>query len=392
MGMVGVGDTMLIEAARALAPRIEDCAEQIECKRRLPQPLVDAMAEAGLFRMLVPQVMGGAEADPVTMIRVIEEVARVDGSAGWIVNIGATSGVFAGALPEPAAREIYGADPRAFVAFVAIPGGRATVVDGGYRVTGRWPFASGCLHATWLAGTCSVYDGDAPRLGADGKPESRVLFFPAADCQIFDTWHVSGLCGTGSNDFAVADAFVPAARSMPTNAYGERPCRPGPLYAFGRNVIPIGLAAVPLGIARGALDALVELAGVKVRRGATAPLRERESFQAQVGLAEAQLGAARAYLCEAVREAMDGAARTGSTTVAQRGQVRLAAAHAAAQAAQVVDLVWTAAGATAIAAGGPFARRLRDVHAARQNVTISAAGYEAVGRVLLGFDPPALWA
>ena len=266
-------DAALVREARALAPLVKSSAEQAERERRLPQPLVDAMAEAGLFRMLVPRALGGSEADPATLIRVIEEVARVDGSAGWIANIGATSGVFAGALPEQTAREIYGADPRAFIAFVAIPGGRATAVDGGYRVTGRWPFASGCLHATWLAGTCMLYDGDSPRLGADGRAESRVLFFPATDCEIIDTWHVSGLCGTGSNDFAVTDAFVPAARSYPSNAFGERPYQPGPLYVFGRNAIPVVLASVPLGIARGALDALVELAGNKARRGAATLMR-----------------------------------------------------------------------------------------------------------------------
>jgi alkylation response protein AidB-like acyl-CoA dehydrogenase len=183
----------------------------------------------------------------MTLVRVVEEVARADGAAGWCMAIGGEYGVFGGYLPAHAAREIYGGDPHVRTAGAFRPFGNAVVVDGGYRVTGRWPLGSGCQHSAWIVGGCRIFDGDRPRAMPDGTPITRILFFPAAG-EIVDTWDSIGLRGTGSHDYAVANVFVPAARSL---SFREPPTEPGPLYAMP-TIALFGavLAAVPLGIAR----------------------------------------------------------------------------------------------------------------------------------------------
>jgi alkylation response protein AidB-like acyl-CoA dehydrogenase len=220
-----------IDAAKGLAPRIQASAEEIEQSRRLPLPLVEAMAQAGLFRLWIPRALGGEEADPMTLVRVVEEVSRADGAAGWCIAIGGENGAFGGYLPAEAAREIYGSDPHVRTAGAFRPFGDAAVEDGGYRATGRWPLGSGCQHSSWIVGGCRILDGDQPRLRADGSPVTRILFFPASDCEILDTWHSIGLRGTGSHDYTVADVFVPAARSL---SFRDPPVEPGPLYAIPR--------------------------------------------------------------------------------------------------------------------------------------------------------------
>ena len=400
------GET-LIEAARALRPQIERYADQIEEDRQLPQPLMDALAEAGFFKMLVPQSLGGSETDPETFCRVIEELSRADGSTGWSVFVPACVGAASGSFREDVAWEIFGREPKACIASSVTPApnsslrppDRAIVVDGGYRVTGRWSFTSGCMHSTWLMGTSAVYEGDQPRIDDNGGPESVGLYFPVSDCQIIDTWRVTGLRGSGSHDFAVTDVFVPhehsLSRSTPVN-----PCHPGALYAFAGGKVsaspvmyshwagvgPIGFAAVCLGIARGALDALIELAAVKALGKGKGRLRDNPIVQDQVGRAEATLRAARAYMYETIGEEWESVRKTGFCTPKQHSLLRLAATQAATLSAQVVDTAWNAAGTSAIFAGNPIERRFRDIHVATQNIAIRSEHYVTAGRMFLGLE------
>jgi alkylation response protein AidB-like acyl-CoA dehydrogenase len=384
------GSEALLAAAQAQAPRIRAAADEGERERRLPAALVDAMCAAGLFRMLVPHSLGGGEADLATFARVVEAVAGADGSTGWCLAQAAGASTVAAFLEPAAAREIFG-DPRAVLAQGPGADARAVVVDGGYRLTGRWAFASGCMHATWLHGSAMLYEADgSPRRTADGAHEAQMLFFPAADAEIVDTWHVSGLRGTGSHDYAVADLFVPRARSAWRTERSRR--EPGPLYVFPvQSVFAIGFASVALGIARGALDAFLDLASSKVPRGERAPLRENAVVQAQVARGEAQYRSARAFLHETIGDMWEAVRRTGAITVEQRALLRLATTHAIHQAAQAVDAAYHAAGATAIFESQPFERRFRDVHAVTQQIQGRQAHFETVGRVLLGFDPEELY-
>src|SRR5262249_39078357 len=214
-------------AARDLGPLIRAARDEIEANRHLPDSLVDAMANAGLFRMYVPRALGGFEVDPVTFSAVVEEVSRFDGAAGWNLTVGAVYGVLAGFLREDVAREIYCGPTPTVVAGSINPTGRATAVDGGFRVSGRWSLGSGINQANWVTANCVVYDGDQKRVGPDGAPDLRVMFFPAQQCEIRDTWRVSGLRGTGSHDYVVDDVFVPEERSLV--AFIARPVHPGVL-------------------------------------------------------------------------------------------------------------------------------------------------------------------
>jgi Acyl-CoA dehydrogenase, N-terminal domain len=241
--MTTIETQSLIEAARALVPVIQAHGEQIEQERCLPQPVVAALTQAGLFRLLIPRRYGGAEADPATFVRVVKEVSCADGATGWCVMIGGFYGLFAGCLPEPAARAIYGSDPNVVSAGAFRPNGQAVVVDGGYCISGRWPFGSGIQHSPWLVGGCRIFDGDQPCLDARGAPVMRLMFFPAGEAEVIDTWYTAGLHGTGSHDYVVTEVFVPASgrcrfasrrssrgrcmpyRSSPTAPSASRPCR-----------------------------------------------------------------------------------------------------------------------------------------------------------------------
>ncbi len=382
--MSGNVPSAAMAAARALAPLIHGFAEEIERSRRLPLPLVDAMAQAGLFHLWVPRALDGEEADPMTLVRVVEEISRADGSVGWCVAIGGGSGVFGGYLPSASAGEIYGGDPNVRMAGSFRPFGEAMVVDGGYRVTGRWPLGSGCQHSPWIVGSCRILDGAEPRLSADGTPVTRILLFPVADCEIADTWHSIGLRGTGSHDIAVADVFVPADRSF---SFREPPVEPGPLYAMP----PIALfgailAAVPLGIARHAIDILLGLAGTKIATRSRQSLREDVTMQAGLGRAEALLRSGRAFLYEALDEAWQVVCSGQTLSVAQRATLWLASTHAAIAAKDATELMFSAGGASSAYTNAGLERCMRDILAAGQHLTVAPPNYQMAGQALLGSD------
>ena len=373
-----------LAAARSLAGPIAAAASAIEESRRVPPALVRQIAQAGLFRLLVPGELGGLEVDPLTMLDVLEEVACADGSAGWALMIGATTGVIGAYLPDAAAREIFAADPESVAGGVFHPRGRAVLADGGYRVSGRWPLASGCQHCSWLLGGCLIVDGGGrPQPRADGTPELRMTIFPADQVRIIDTWNVSGLRGTGSHDIAVEDVFVPRERSVWFSS--DAPRRGGALYAFPvYGLLALGIAAVALGIARAAIEDFTAIAGKKVATGSSRPLAARSATQTQLAHAVAGLGASRAYVRETVREVWDDARAGTPVTLEQRARLRLAATGAVRGAAHTVDLMYEAGGATAIYADNPLQRRFRDVHVATQHILVAAPTYELAGRVLLG--------
>ncbi len=375
----------VLAATQALLPTIRAHTEAIERDCRLPQSLVDAMANAGVFRMLIPAVFGGDEVDVATMIAVIEEVATVDGAAAWCVMTAGSSGVISAYLDSDVAQEIYGSTPSVVTGGVFAPRGTAAVVQDGYRVTGRWPFGSGCEHSDWLLCNSVIVEDGTPRSLPNGMPDTRMMTFPAADCEIIRTWSVSGLRGTGSHDIAVTDLLVPHGRSV--SLITDRPQQPGPLYAFPVfGLLALGIAGVAIGMARGAIDALVDLANTKTPTGSRRKLSARAMIQTQVAQAEAVLRAARAFLFDTVANVWHTAAAGDTISLEQRTLLRLAATHATTSATQAIDLMYHAGGGTSIYTSSPLERYFRDMHTVTQHIMVAQPTYEVTGRLLLGLQ------
>ncbi len=369
----------------ALLAEVAARADETEAARRLPADLARRLAGAGLFRLLLPAAYGGLEVHPARMVEAVETVARADGATGWCVMIGMTSAVTAAYMPAATAREIYGANRDVITGGVFAPNGRALARDGGYRVDGRWQWASGCQNCDWLMGGCVMLRDGQPRLLPNGLPDSRMMFFPAAEVTIHDTWDASGLCGTGSHDIAVADLSVPSDRSV--SIIADRPVEAGPLYAFPIfGLLAIGVASVALGIAAGAVRDLVELAVAKRPQMSRRVLAERASVQADVARATALLRSARAFLAEAIGAAWTAASADGTVPLARRADLRLAATNATRGAADAVDLMYHAAGGSAVFRRGPLQRRFRDVHVATQHMMVAPATLSQIGRLRLGLE------
>jgi alkylation response protein AidB-like acyl-CoA dehydrogenase len=380
----------LLSAVHTLAPLIRAHADEAERNRHLSQPVVAALAEAGLFRLYTPRTLGGLEVDPLTFYRVLEALARIDGSTAWCVWIASTNPPFVKTLTDQAAEEIFGRDPHVVSAGALFPYGRAVVRDGGYVVSGRWPYASGCQHCAWIFTMCNVFEGDQIRMTEGGGPEVRAVFVPTTQITILDTWEVSGLAGTGSHDVVIEQVFVPGEHTCqfgpgltPQGKHFQGPLYRYPLYASSAGLI----SAVALGIAQGAVDACMELAHSKRPAGTTELLRDRPPFHIRLAEAVALVRSARAWLHTAVQQTWEAMLGGGQVTFEERADLLLAAANATRSAAAAVDIVYTAAGATANYRRSPLQRALRDIHALTQHIATAPHQYESAGRMLLGLQP-----
>jgi indole-3-acetate monooxygenase len=372
-----------LEIARELAPKIRAAADEIEAERELPRALFETLADAGLFHLALPKSLGCPELDLPAYVQVIEELGKADASTGWIVNQGAIYATYAARMPRDVARSIWIDPPRAVVANTPAASAKATVVPGGYRVTSRQGFSTGCRHATWLAAHAQIIENGQVRLEPSGVPEARYLFVPAGEAEVLDTWHVRGMRGTGTHHFAVNDVFVPAERSVRSATAPLIEDRP--LYRIPRTLeFASGDASVALGMARTCLDTFAELAGSKTPRAMTGLLRDQPMTQAEVGRAEAALRSGRAFLADAVGEVWNAVTGPGALTLDQRATLRLASTHGIRLAAQVIDAVYNAAGATAAYEGNLIQRHFQDIHVITQHLQARFAHYELVGRHWLG--------
>lgn len=373
-----------VQRARAVAGVIQPLLEAIERDRGLPREAVDALVGAGVFKLCVPRVYGGAQAEPTTVLAVIEELAKLDGSVGWCAMIGATSGLMSVYLDDSTAREVYGpAD--AITCGVFAPTGRAVATPEGYRVSGRWSFASGCEHSRWRMGGTMV-GGDAPELLPGGAPDVRCVLFRADETTIHDTWDTAGLRGTGSHDLEVRDVVVPRERTF--SLLSDTPKHAGyALPFFG--LLASGVAAVGLGIARAALDGFVALAGHKKLPGGKKTIAHREVVQLDVARAEARLGAARGLLFEAMAETTVVTASAEADprrALPARARLRLAACHAATEAAAVTAIAYELGGGAAVYRTSPLQRQFRDAHVVTHHLMVGTVAMTTAGRILLGVE------
>jgi indole-3-acetate monooxygenase len=377
-----------LQAAQRIARRAAQLAEQIERERALPPALVAELVDAGLFRLCLPASLGGAEAPPAEMVRAIEELARGDGATGWCAAIASTSSLLGAYLPEAEAELIY-AGGRGVSGGVFAPRGRAERHQDGYLVNGRWAFVSGVAHCDWLMGGCVVFDGDTPELLDGGGPDVRLMLMPAASVEVIDTWSVSGLRGTGSHDMVVSDELVPAARGV--SLFTDRPRDPAALYEFPLfGLLAVGIAAVALGIARGAIEDLIGLAAGKTPAASTKTLAQRQAVQAEVARTEASLRAARALMLEQADSAWAAAVAGETVSTEHRLGLRLAATYATGVAADAVTSMYHAGGGSSIYDTSPLQRRFRDVHVATQHMMVAPPTWELTGRLLLGL-PTDTW-
>ncbi len=376
----------VLDMARALTPQIRDAAPEIDRGRRLTPEIVQALKRAGVFGMTMPREWGGPELDPMMQMRVIEALAEADGSVGWCAMINSDGGYYSAFLDQAIAREMY-RDLEAPTGSSLVFTGRAEKVPGGYRVNGRWPFVSGCQHSDWIAGTCMVYENDAQRMVADGMSERRVCFVPASECEVLDTWHTTGLRGSGSNDVAINDVFVPDQRSA---AFPFRAIRKTPLYVWPM-MFTYNVPAVTLGIARGVINTFAEIASrkqvtISLASGRPVLLRDEVYAQTMIARAEGLVGAARAYVFERMEDIWRTLVAGQRLALKQRALYRLAVANAHTACVEAVEGLYKAFGGSSVYSSAPFDRPLRDLITINQHTMNSLKLQETVGQILLGLE------
>lgn len=372
------------ELVAQVAPTLRQFAPAAEAQRQLTPEAVVALRDAGLFGTWVPQAYGGLEMDPLPALKLFEELARIDGSAGWVVSQCSFTAHVTQALPDEGSAELF-ADPQAVVTGAANPPGIAAAVEGGYRFTGQWPFGSACHFADWLSGACLIMDGEAPRLSPDGNPQMVFGFFRRDEAEILDTWYTLGLRGTGSADFRVKDVFVPERRTVVVSTLGH-PGRAytGPLYRLGLWQDPLRIGSTALGIARAALDAFMDLAVAKTPSFMRTALADRSTVQETVARARAQIDAGRSYIYSTVSDAWQFVQGGPRITVAEGVPLALSGLFGMRAAVQAVDLIHDMAGTTGIREEAPFQHYFRDVHTISQHAVASLSRFESLGKIMLG--------
>lgn len=376
----------LLEKVDAMAPIIRKHAIQAEKEKRLSPIVLNAMRDAGFFRMFRPESRGGMEFDPVSQYRVAEAIARIDSAAAWNLQVCSASETFGGWFDDETTEAVFG-NPETIVAGSFNPPRKAVVVEGGYRITGQTPFNSNCHGATWFAGLADVYDGEVLRTDDAGIPVTVMTMFPASDAQIIETWNTMGMCGTGSHDVAINDLFVPESYAPPFMPLEN----PHPAYdwpcARMATWITCGChAAVSLGIAQAAIDDLIEL-GLKVPAYTERSLRDRNVIQLRLAQADAKLKAARALFHATFNDAWNMVQRDSQLDLHQKSKCQSAATHLSTTAAEVVDLIHSCVGATGIRDENRFQKHFRDIHVITQHAFVSESRMEAVGQIMFGLEP-----
>lgn len=377
----------VLARARSVMPILREARHRIEEHRELPDDVVDALGEAGMFRLLLPRSAGGDELDLRTHAEVMELIASADASVAWCLSQGAGCAMGAAFLAPDVATRLFG-QTNAALSWGAGLQGKATVVDGGYRVTGKWTFSSGSMHSTLLGGHSRIFEPDgSPRLRPDGSQLDRTLLFPRSAATFDDVWHVMGLKGTGSNTFMVEDLFVPEEETIDRENPDELQ-QSGPLYVFSASLgYGVGFASLQLGIARGMLDDLRHLAMTKTPRGASMSLRESPIFQTELAKLEGRYRASRAYLHMTADEIFHKVAAANAITLEDRLTLKLATVHTIHEAIDVTTTAYRNVGNDAIFPHNPYEQRLRDAYTASQQTQARMQNLTTIGRCLLDLEP-----
>jgi indole-3-acetate monooxygenase len=376
-----------VSRAQSVVATLRAAADRIEADRALPADVVAALNKAKLFRLMLPRSLGGDEAHLKTLARAMEIIAEADASTAWCLGQAAGCAMSAAYLKPEVARRLFGpAD--AVLAWGAGIQGRAVAVDGGYRVTGKWTFASGCANATLLGGHSYVFNADGtPRTSADGRHLDRTALFVKSKARIHDMWHTLGLRGTASYTYEVDDLFVPEEETIDRDKAHER-VAPGDLFIFPTtHAYATAFSALMLGIAQGMVRDLAALASTKTPRGLPSSLMESPVFQSQLAVLEARLRSSRAYLHNTIDEVWDRAVAARELALIDKANLKLASTYVITEGVDIATEAYRAAGQTAIFPIHPFERRLRDAHSASQQLQGRPANFVTIGRVMLGLPP-----
>jgi alkylation response protein AidB-like acyl-CoA dehydrogenase len=380
-----------VARARGLIPLLRSAADRIEATNELPPDVLDAMFDAGLFKLLLPRDFGGYELKPLDYIQCVEAIAEGDASVAWCMNQGSGCSMAAAYIEPAVVREIWGGK-RDVVAWGQGPGTKAFRAEGGWRVTGTGSFASGSRHATWLGAMCPSFEADGtPIVRPDGVGWERTLLFRREKARIDDVWQVMGLRGTGSDNYTVKDLFVDDAHTL-TREYEPERRQQGALYAFqAMQLYAGGFASVALGVSRAMLDAFIALAKTKSQAWSADSLRDNQAVQQIVSYADASWKAARAGLHKTIDDAWREVSRTGALSLDHRMEIRQAATYAIHVSRDMAHQVFHEAGSTAIFNNKPFERRLRDVNSVSQQLQGRRTHFESVGLYRLGGEPNLRW-
>lgn len=386
---VSVNGKNLVQVASELDTILSQNIAEEENTGRLSAPVVQALKEAGFYKLYLPKSLGGLEADPVTVAKVVEEVAKHNTAAGWSLMVANTTLNMISRMPEKGIEEIFGANPNAFIAGSVNPPMMATRTDNGYLMNGRNALVSNVHEAQWIMVLGLVLEDGRPKMH-DGHPEILGVYMKAGDCKIVDTWNVLGMRATDSNDVEAKDVFVPDHRVFPlTPEFHPGRHFEGPLYRFpaaGANVACL-LAPVSLAVARNAINELKAIAAKKTPLGSMVPIRERGVVQRKVGRAEALVQSARIYLHAKLAECWSRVVAGETISLEEKADLLLAATHTNQSCVEAIELVYTAAGTNGIYMKNKLAHYFCDAQVLRQHGFMNESRYETGGQVHFGFPP-----
>lgn len=376
-----MGTTTPLERVTELLDRVAETGPATDESRRPNRDVFRAMADADLLHLMVPLSAGGPQHHLRTLVEVTEAVARVHGSSGWtLMTCNEEAGIASAFIAGDSMRALLGADPTPVVAGSGVPHGRARRVDGGWRLTGRWGFVSGCTVADLIV-LAALVEGTEPR---------QMVYFlvPQGEAVIEDTWHTVGLRGTGSHDVVLDGHFVPAAHGGETLARRPESAVDAPFYRFpSRLRFPFPKTGVAAGIARAALAEFGELAGAKKPLNAKAPLRNRPGAQRAVAEGEAKVAGGKAWVSEVLDEVWEVVSAGDQVSADLHARARLSCSWAVKSCIETVEGLCAAAGSTANFESSPLGRHLVDVKAVAAHFMVAPYQIDTAGRVLLGLDP-----
>jgi indole-3-acetate monooxygenase len=386
---IAVKEKSLLEVASELRDGLSEQITDEENEGRLSSAVVSKLKKSGFYKLYLPKSLGGLEADPLTVAKIVEEVAKQNTAAGWSLMVANTTLTMASRLPEKGIQEIFIPNPDTFIAGSVHPPMKATRVDGGYLINGRNPLVSNIHEAQWLMTLALVFEEEQPKM-VDGHPVVLGVYMDAKDCKIIDTWNVLGMRATDSNDIEVKDVFVPDHRLFVlTPEFFPNPYFEGPLYRYpaaGANIACL-LAPVSLGVARNAINELKALANKKTPLGSMVLIRERGVAQRKMGRAEALVQSARIYLHQKISECWSKVLAGETISLEEKADLLLAATHANQSCLEAVELVYTAAGTNGIYLKNKLAHYFTDAEVLRLHGFMNESRYETAGQVHFGLQP-----